>query len=192
MSTLTHGPKLPSPPNGAFDLRAFLWKVLDRYDLYIGTTISRAATATALNTLLVGYVMLKAGDILGAFGSHTKLKWVAFAALVVGGVAAFASMFLSFLAVAPYLGRSGSHKNSLIFFEHVAGYERGDFVARTSALDEHEATRDLAEQVHDVATGLSGKFKWLRHASWTTLAALGAVLILGACAMISTFIDWVK
>jgi hypothetical protein len=64
----------PTPPGGVFDRRAFLWKVLDRYDIYMGSTLSRASTVTTLNTLLVGYVMLKAGDILAAFNGHAKLR----------------------------------------------------------------------------------------------------------------------
>jgi hypothetical protein len=175
-----------------FDRRAFLWKVLDRYDIYMGSTLSRASTVTTLNTLLVGYVMLKAGDILAAFNGHAKLRLLATMALGIAGLAAFLSTFLSFIAVAPYLGSRGAKKNSRIFFEHVATSTRTSFVASTRTLDDEAVDADLAEQVHDVATGLSGKFKWLRHASWTTLVALAAVFIVGLCMMISTCIDGMK
>jgi hypothetical protein len=195
MNTPTTDPNAPAPTpadTAAFDRRAFLWKVLDRYDIYIGSTLSRTATTTALNTLLVGYIMLKSADILAAFGSHTTLRVLAFIGLGVGGLAAFASTLLSFFAVAPYLGRAGAKKDSLIFFEHVSARDKKAFATSINSLTEQQATEDIAAQVHDVATGLSGKFKWLKHASWTTLVALCAVLAIGAFVMISTWMDWPK
>jgi hypothetical protein len=186
-------PAVPPPtPMNSPERRAFLWKILDRYDLYIGSTISRAAAVTALNTLVVGYVILKAGEILGNFGGHTKLKWVAFGAVVIAGLAAFVSTLLSFLAVAPYLGGRGARKKSIVFFADVARKSAPGYVKEISALSEDAATVDVAEQVHDVATGLSHKFARLKHASRSTLVGLAAMLALGASVMISTWMDWMK
>jgi hypothetical protein len=168
----------------AADRRDFLWKTLDRYDVYIGMTITRAATVTALNTLIVGYVILKAGDILGSFGGHTYLRSVALLALGVSGLMAFGSTLLSFLALAPYLGANGAKSSSLIFFADVARHERAKFVDMVQDLCSDVATLDLAEQVHDVATGLDGKFEWLRYASGLTIGGIAGMLVLAGTVLI--------
>ena len=175
----------PGPNLEAAARREFLWKTLERYDTYVGTTLTRAATVTALNTLIVGYVILKAGDILVSFGGHVKLHWLAFVSLGAGGIAAFVSTFISFLAIAPYLGPKQPKNSSLIFFMDVATRDVADFVKSIEGLGCEVATRDLATQVHDVATGLKKKFDWLLPASWSTLAGLVAMLILGISVLAS-------
>jgi hypothetical protein len=133
-------PSTPSAPSStgakleAAARRDFLWKTLERYDVYVGMTLTRAATVTALNTLIVGYVILKAGDILGSFGGHVKLRWMAVFVLGVGGLAAAVSTFLSFLAIAPYLGPNGSKKSSLIFFRDVAAGDAPSFLKNIDTL----------------------------------------------------------
>jgi len=168
----------------AADRRDFLWKTLDRYDVYIGTTITRAATVTALNTLIVGYVILKAGDILGGFGGHAYLRSLALLALGVSGLMAFGSTLLSFLALAPYLGAKRAKGSSLIFFADVASHKRAKFVGMVQDLRCDGATRDLTEQVHDVATGLNGKFSWLRYASALTIAGIVAMIVLAGTVLL--------
>ena len=171
------------------DRRAFLWKLLDRYDVYIGSTINRAAAVTALNTLIVGYVILKAGDILPAFRGHSKLRLAAFGGLGVAGLAALVSTFLSFVALVPYLGSAANTGRSLIFFKDVASRKRSAFKTEVVSISDESAEGDLAEQVHDVASGLNKKFVWLTRAAWATLLALASMLVLGASVLISTLID---
>lgn len=175
------------------DRRAFLLKVLDRYDLYIGSTINRAAVVTALNTLIVGYVILKGGEILEGFHGHLKLRVTAFIALGLAGLAAFASTFLSFVALVPYLGSAKDAASpSLIFFKDVASKARARFAKEVTAATDDLVEHDLAGQVHDVACGLNNKFYWLQLAAWPTLGALGAMLLLGVSVLISNLIDLAK
>jgi Family of unknown function (DUF5706) len=167
------------------DAAEVLWKVIGRFDLYIGSTNAKAALLIAFNTFVTGSIALKGQEVRALFGSHRVAYALAVLALLVAATASFVSMWLTFRVIRPYLDspRSPTQYHSAIFFNHVAEHDQPDqYQAAVSALDDAGRVKDLAAQAHAIARGLKAKFATMRRAIDTILyvqiPALGLVILL--------------
>lgn len=166
------------------DRREFLWKVLGRFDVYIGSVNAKAALLVAFNAFVGSLIVLESRGLNLITGGLMLLKVGAAVSLVAAGLGTLAALWFTFAAVTPYLRspkRIGKYQ-SLLFFLHVAEYEPpDDYVAAVCALSEDDALHDLALQVHAVAKGLDAKFACLSRATrsvvFVQIPALALLLI---------------
>lgn len=168
-------PKVPPQPEvNRIDL---LWKIIGRFDTYVGTTNPKATLLLTFDTFVVSALSLKWVDVSSQFSGYpTAQRWVS-GLLVLATFAALASMAFAFSAIAPYLR---SHKapgkyHSFLFFEHVAEHALGtDYHEAVAAVGTTEIERELATQAHALSRGLRTKFRYLR---FSVLLILLGVLI---------------
>src|SRR5687768_6211987 len=81
-----------------------LWKVVGRFDTYMGSTNTKAALLIAFNTFVPGSVALKWQDIERAFGTDHRSAFVlASVFLVVALAASVVSLVFTFWAISPFL-----------------------------------------------------------------------------------------
>lgn len=164
------------------DRRDFAWKIVGRFDVYFGATLTRASLVTALNAVVVGAVGLKATEILAGFQNHSCPQALARWALAIACVLAILSAFFSFRAVIPFL--SSHDATSLVFFGNVAASTRKEYIDELAKLKPGWAESDVAGQAHDLARGLKLKYlqiKWaglFAAAAWVFLLGL-AILVIG-------------
>jgi Pycsar effector protein len=146
----------------------YLWKVIGRFDAYIGSTNTKAALLIAFNTFVPGSVALKWQDIQAAFGpAHREAFIAASVLLVIALGASVVSLVFTFRAISPFLKtpeRPGDY-HSDVFFGDVTKHERPElYYQRVREWTEERVQRDLSFQAHVLAQGLSGKFKCLKTA----------------------------
>jgi len=161
------------------------WKILGRFDFYIGSTNAKAALLIAFNTFVTGTIVLKGQDVSALFGRYRMAYSLAVLALFVGALASVASMWLTFKVIRPYLdsARSPTQYHSVLFFNHVAEHANLDeYRSAVQGLDEDALTKDLTAQAHALAVGLRSKFATMRQAVniilYVQLPAIGLVILL--------------
>jgi hypothetical protein len=157
-----HEPAVPRP-----EVAETLWKVIARFDTYMGTVNAKAALILTFDAFAVTALTLKWGDIVTSVGGAPAVgRWIAFL-LAVATLAALGSIAAAFMAVAPYLGsrKAPGKYHSILFFEHVAEHAAGsDYLTAVRGHDTTSFEAELAEQAQSLATGLSSKFGKLRIA----------------------------
>jgi hypothetical protein len=145
----------------------FYWKVIGRYDSYIGTTNAKAAFLIAWNTFAIGSIGLKWGELLSPFALHPKTQIWATICLILIVICGLAGLWKVFGVVTPFLGRprKAEAHQSVIFFEEIARFEtNAAYHAVATELDGEALAFDLASQAYALAKGLSGKFAALKVA----------------------------
>jgi len=162
----------PAQPGG-LDRRDFLWKVIGRYDFYIGSINAKAAFLIAFNVFVITGIVLKWSDILQLCGpKYPFADLVASILLAVAALASLASLFFTFHAVNPFLKSPKDPRvyHSAVFFGHVAEHDDPEkYLSHVMDLDEEKAVKDLAYQAHVLAMGTVGKFGWIK---WAIVAIL--------------------
>jgi Family of unknown function (DUF5706) len=143
----------------------FLWKTIQRYDYYIGSTNTKATTIVAFNTFVFGTIILKWPDLLPMFAAHPKAVVLAGSLLSVAAVAAVLSTWSAFRVINPFLRspKKPFKYHSLVYFDHVAEHEiPEDYLARIKLLDLETLQSDLGHQAHVLAQGTAAKFAMLK------------------------------
>lgn len=152
--------------------REFLWKVIGRYDTYLGVTNAKTAGVVALNAFIVGIVVVRWSDLVDAW-SNTSTSTKALIATInfvlllaiFGGVVV--STYRAVKTVAPRLDSPEDPANkykSRIFFGHVADFTHSDYYEAINKQTDEEALRDCAYQANALARILNDKFKMLGEA----------------------------
>jgi hypothetical protein len=116
---------------------------------------SNIAMLGALIATMSPATLLKAGPVLWTFVGITAVCCVA-------------SIAMAALAAYP---RPGNRPGSLVFFGSIADMSREEYFDRLRAVPQVEFARDLADQCHRVAVLASLKFRWVRRAMVTMIAA---------------------
>lgn len=149
------------------DKEQFLWKVLGRYDDYIGSTNSKTAIIVAFNAFVVTGIILRWNDIGTLFTGYTKLTSVANLLLIVAAISSTVSLWFVFKSINPFL-KSPEHPTkytSAIFFGHVSKFNSPeDYIAHLNEMDQDRLFQDLARQAHSIAQGTKNKFDHLAKA----------------------------
>jgi hypothetical protein len=151
----------------------FLWKTIGRFDIYYNSVNAKASALIAFNVFVVTGIAIKWND-LSIWFVQPCARTVAGGALFVAVAASIISLWKTFATVNPFLAspKKLSSYQSLIFFNHVAEYEKPeDYLDAIQKLNDDDAIKDLSFQAHALARGLKKKFADLR-------VAIGVILIL--------------
>jgi hypothetical protein len=138
------------------------------------TTLARLVATGTIADSRSGLVISSNNGMLGALvasSSGTTLHaasswlWLMFG---LTSVACSVSIGMAALAAFP---RPGKQHGSLVFFGSIAEMRYEDYVERLRTVPQIDFARDLADQCHRVATIASLKFRWVRRAMATMIAA---------------------
>jgi hypothetical protein len=138
------------------------------------TTLARlVATGTIADSrsgLIVSSNIAMLGALVATLPVSTLLKSGPWLWLLVGltALGCVASIAMAALAAFP---RPGNRPGSLVFFGSIATMPREDYFDRLRAVPQVEFARDLADQCHRVAVLAALKFRWVRRAMATMVAA---------------------
>lgn len=139
----------------------WLFKTIARVDSYVISTNPKTSILIAFNTFAITASVSGWSAVANLFENHVVLHKVAgvFSYIAIAG--AFASLYFSLRAVAPYLKSpkvpNGYH--SKLFFEHIKEYPTEEaYYQDVSTLDEAGMAKELAYQIHAVSRGASKKF----------------------------------
>lgn len=153
-----------SPPLDSSSLREVLWKVIQRFDLYLNSVNTKGSLLIAFNTFVLTSIVLKWPELLDQFGASgwtRKLAGLFFAGCA---IAALASMAWCICAVFPSLKspQSIGEYQSLLFFGHVSQFKsETEYLQAVTKSEEDFWLRDLAYQAHSLADIARRKFEWL-------------------------------
>ena len=147
--------------------RDFLWRVIARFDLYIGSTNTKAAFILAFCTVSFGVVATNPEKLLHPFLHMDFLFWVVGCLIftVIGSL--LGALWFTLQVVNPFLKspREPGGYHSRMFFVDVAMFSSSekyrDSVRKMTSEDIEE---DLAKQAYALAEGTCGKFKNLKRA----------------------------
>jgi hypothetical protein len=168
-----------------------LWKTIQRFDVYTGSTNAKAAFLIAFNSALFGGVLLRWKEALAPLAPGTLPMTLAGGALFILSIGCVASCWITFTVVSPFLGspKSPGLYHSTVFFQHVGEHPTGDaFTAVLNQSDAASRMQDLANQAHAMAVGLTKKFIHLRRAiACILLVELPMILFLAGILLTAHF-----
>lgn len=143
---------------------------IDRFDHYYDGVNNKSSVFLGLSTFIVGGLIAA----YFAVGPYINCGFWTHALMVILIGLGVAIMIIVVMAATPFLGKD---TKSLHFFSDIACLDGADFCIRSAApcTDEDEL-KDLRNQVHQLAKGLTGKFKKLKAAG--TLFAIQFVLFI--------------
>lgn len=143
-----------------------------RYDHYYDTVNNKGAFFVALNTALVGGLLLLQFEYAGkAFTMSPGIECLLMACLIL----CLFSMASTLLAILPYTG-PGSQSN--LFFGGVSTRSLEKFRDDIKKETEEEAEEDLIAQAHALSVGLRRKFMLLKAASFGLAGSFLAAILL--------------
>lgn len=143
---------------------SFLLDVIKRYDTYIVSTNAKASLIIAFNSLIMGAVLLKFGDIIGFYSNQSMKSFVGFL-LVLITASTLLSLFHVFRVVYPFFGNTSEEKtqiSSLIYFGSVSKMSDEEYMENISKASLEQLTKDLSSQTTILANGLKGKMMKMR------------------------------
>lgn len=158
--------------------------VITRYDGYYHLCAVKGSLLLTTNVILLAAVVNKESGLatLLAEGGASRL-------LLVGAtLLAFVSMIFAMLVVASYLtsGRREPVRPSVVFSSSVTLATVDNYLAQVAAIDEGALIEDLSRLAHDLAVGLTKKFRLIN----VSLAAFaGAIFVAGVAYLASGQLD---
>jgi Family of unknown function (DUF5706) len=144
-----------------------LWKVIGRFDYYIGTTNTKAAGLITFNTFVFSSVVLKFEELLPT----GQPKWqiiLSAASLAIAALSALISLLTIFRSLHPFTSSSENDTDyrSSIFFAHIANLKTpAKYFAFIKKLTTNEFDKDLAVQAYSLSTALVSKFSSIQVAT---------------------------
>lgn len=140
----------------------------------LDATLARLVRTGAIADSRAGLVISSNIGMLGALaasisgtGLHTASPSV-WLLLALTAAACVASIAMATLAAFP---RPGTQPGSLVFFGSIAAMDRQAYFDRLRKVPQVEFADDLADQCHRVAALATMKFRWVRRAMATMMAA---------------------
>jgi len=140
----------------------------------LDSTLARLVRTGAIADSRAGLVISSNIGMLGALAAslsgsllHKASPWV-WLLLALTAAACVASIAMAALAAFP---RPGTQPSSLVFFGSIAAMEREVYFERLRKVPQVEYADDLADQCHRVAALATLKFRWVRRAMATMMAA---------------------
>ena len=158
----------------------FIIDVIKRYDNYIMSTNAKASLIIAFNSLILGTVLLKFGDIISFYNSPGFRILVGFL-LVLISISSLFSLFFVFRVVYPYFGSKiddDNQKSSLVYFGSVSKISGKEYLDHLEICSIQELIKDLAIQATIIARGLNSKMLMMRHSIRAITFSLVFILVL--------------
>jgi hypothetical protein len=157
----------------------YLFRAINRYDLYMNSTNSKASLILAWNGFVLSFVLLKYDSIITNFPQTRPIIILTILLLTLIGISSLISSVQAFRVVFPYLksgNENSSSKNtsigSMIFFGSVASMSPDEFYSRVSASSINEWLLDITEQSVILARGTKMKMHLVR----SSIKAVGCEL----------------
>jgi len=144
---------------------SFLLEIIKRYDTYIVSTNSKASLIIAFNSLVLGTVLLKFGDIIGFYSATNMKAFVGFTLLLVTA-STLLSLFFVFQVVYPFFGTTSDNKkqkSSLIYFGSVSNMSTDEYLEKITNSSLTQIIEDLSAQTTILAGGLQDKMLKMRY-----------------------------
>lgn len=167
-----------------------IFRIMQRFDGYVGTTHARAPLVLTFNTFSVSAILIKWEELMLAFNGNVAAARVASILLVIIALASLVSLAFVFRVVTPYV--TPRHKRieratpgrlpSLFYFEDVADLSVPELLRAMEERDDAAVRADLAAQAHALALSVRQKFRNLNGATRTILLvqlpAIAALVLL--------------
>ncbi len=170
----------------------FLWKVLGRFDTYIGATLTRAGMTAAFNAVVLGLAAGKWSEFFGMDHQHATAKCVVAFALVASAACSLFSLACALLAVDPLLTTPTTlpKMHSTVFFGDVARFtDPTSYKSAVDAASEQDLESDLATQVYVVGKIVDTKFRYLKRASFGMMLSLAFIAVAVSAKSCTTIVD---
>ncbi len=154
--------------------------IIKRYDNYIASTNAKASLIIALNTLILGTILLKFGEII-SFYCSLMVRDVVGILLALIAASSLLSLFFVFSVVYPYFGGKSDNErqeSSIIYFGCVAEMNCLEYLEKLNSLTIDKLIADLAEQASILACGLMKKMLMMRHSIEAIMFSLVLILAL--------------
>lgn len=155
------------------------WDSLKRFDIYIGSVNFKCGLITTLNAAVFGGVILKSKEIITIDETVSKpIATLIFLIIILSAL----SIIWVIRSIWPNLKSlsTSSGAPSLYFFGSISkNFSAQSFADKSHSTSIDEIERDLAIQVHEVASITSLKMRHISTASLITIANLISLLILG-------------
>lgn len=169
------------PENMDADFKlVFIIDVIKRYDNYIISTNAKASLIIAFNSLILGIVLLKFGDII-SFYNFSGIRVVVGLLLALISASSLLSLFFVFSVVYPYFGSKTddeNQQNSLVYFGSVSKINGQEYLNRLEIGSVEELIKDLTEQATILARGLNSKMLKMRYSIKAITFSLVFILFL--------------
>ncbi len=159
--------KEPSQQNGNDDTMGkieFLFDVIRRYDTYILSTNAKASLIIAFNSLILGTILMRFGEII-TFYSCLESKLLVGFLLILITISSLVSLFYVFEVVYPYLDDitdKTNKNNSLIYFGSVSKMSSSEYLDQIEKSSQQDIINDLAGQAVILSKGLNKKMTQMR------------------------------
>jgi len=158
----------------------FIIDVIKRYDNYIISTNAKASLIIAFNSIILGTVLLKFGDIISFYNS-SGIRGAVGLLLVLISASSLLSLFFVFSVVYPYFGSKtddGNQQHSLVYFGSVSKISGQEYLNRLEICSIEGLIKDLTEQATILARGLNAKMLKMRHSIESITFSLVFILFL--------------
>lgn len=158
----------------------FIQEIIKRYDNYIISTNAKASLIIAFNSLILGTVLLKFGEIISFYNS-SRMSGVAGLLLVLISVSSLLSLFFVFGVVYPYFGSKTddeNQRNSLVYFGSVSKINAQEYLNRLEICSIEDLIKDLTAQTTILARGLNSKMIKMRDSIIAITFSLVFILFL--------------
>lgn len=145
-------------------------QLLRSQETTLARLVATGAIADSRSGLVISSNIGMLGALVASFSRTTLLSAGSWVWLMVGLTAAacVASIAMAALAAFP---RPGNRPGSLLFFGSIAEMPRELYFERLRAVPHVDFAHDLADQCHRVAVLAAMKFRWVRRAMVTMIAA---------------------
>lgn len=152
----------------AEDNQKLLIEVVKRFDAYINASNTKIAVLLSYCMAYIGGLGFKLVDISDK-RVHDAAWWILLGLCLASVMATLWAAHFGYRALAPHVasGRASHELPSLLFFGDVATHPGGrdGYVSAVNRLTEDELVRDLAAQVHILATITQSKFCMIDRAT---------------------------
>lgn len=152
---------------------AFLKKIIERIDFYIGSVNTKAAFIITFNSLVLGSIIFDLNKFINSFSSPGFQIFILLAVVCIL-IGLFFSYYRIFEAVAPFL-KSGNYKSEAVeteleesstkeykthmFFGSISLLKKHEYAKEIKELTEDKIIEDYSNQIHELAVGASEKFE---------------------------------
>lgn len=170
MPTTAPGSQPAFEPRGVGPLPLTADQLLRSQETTLARLVSTGAIADSRSGLVISSNIGMLGALVASISGttlHTASAWV-WLMLALTAAACVASIAMAALAAFP---RPGTRPGSLVFFGSIAELPHDSYFERLRAVPQVEFARDLADQCHRVAVLAAMKFRWVRRAMATMMAA---------------------
>lgn len=146
----------------------YLRYILTRYDNYINAANVKGTFIVALNTFVIGCLIVNRNSLLNLFDQNHSISLLINVIIYIICIVALAILTSVISALFPYMktGNSSVDKyHSHIFFGSVKNFKSEEHYKNSfNNLKENDITDDLSNQIYTLSKGLTKKYKYLNIA----------------------------